>query len=72
MRELFPQVGQSFLSMSDQAKKVIEKQGNFEALELVEHTDEVQCMHCHRYVSFRMSVANVDGWSPMPTLPIEK
>ena len=34
--------------MSDQAKNVIQQQGNVEAFELSELTDNVQCMHYHQ------------------------
>ena len=37
--------------MSDDAEQIIKEEGNVEAFELRELTDNTQCEHCHRYAT---------------------
>ena len=51
MENLSPQDGRTSQPLSEETKDIIVEQGNIEAFELMELTDQIQCERCYRYMS---------------------
>ena len=51
MQEFFPVEGMNFTRITDRPRQIMKEQGNVEAFEILELSNEVQCQHCHTYMS---------------------
>ena len=68
MQEFFPVEGKNFTRITDRPRQIMKEQGNVEAFEILELSNEVQCQHCHKYMSSG-HVHRSCGRSPVHTIP---
>ena len=51
MEDVFPEEGKKFTPINDRSRQIIKEQGNVKVFELRELLNEVQCEHCHKYMT---------------------